>query len=51
MYETAGMELWLKSSNVERITQQIERIRFTRNRNYTTTPEGWRVRQIFNLVL
>lgn len=40
-----------KSSNVEQITQQIESIRFTRNRNYTATPEGWHVRQVFNLVL
>lgn len=42
MYETACMELVLKSSNAERIAQQIESIRFTRHRNYTTTPEGWR---------
>lgn len=50
MYETAGTELVL-ILQMSRTTQQIESIRFTRNRNYTTTPEGWRVRQVLNLVL
>lgn len=49
MYETAGMELVL---NLQMSKQLLNKsIRFTRNRNYTTTSEGWRVRQVFNLVL
>lgn len=48
MYETAGTELVL-ILQMSRITQQIESIRFARNLNYTTTPEGWHVRQVFNL--
>lgn len=50
MYETAGTEL-VVILQMSRTTLQIESIRLTRNRNYTTNPEGWRVRQVFNLVL
>lgn len=49
MYETAGMEHVL---NLQMSKQLLNKsIRFIRNRNFATTPEGWRVRQVFNLVL